>query len=404
MFTIKSLLLAIAASAALAAPSPAGLSTTKSFSVKQVKANTKPLKHPLSAMVNAHMRYSGKIPEHLELAVAGSKAGNDGSAVATPQSNDREYTVPVQIGGQTVYLDFDTGSSDLWVFSEQTPANETSGRPIYNTTASPTWKLEPGYSWKIGYADGSGCGGFVGTDTLNIGGFTMTDAPIEAATQVSSSFAQSTEIGGLLGLAYPKINTVKPVKAVPPFFAMIDSLAEPLFTVDLNHGAPGSYDFGTVDSSKFKGSLNYVDVNTTLGYWTFPSAGYKVGSGPAVAAAYPSVADTGTSLMLMNSTIVDAYYKQVPNSYFSQQNGGYMYPCSSKMPSFSVELGNGYYGVIAPELMTYTSTFLGLSCFGSLQPNTGMPYNLQILGDILYKSQFVVHNGKANTLGFAAKA
>ena len=49
------------------------------------------------------------------LAAASSAAGGaDTSEVtASPEANDSEYLVPVTIGGQTMNLDFDTGSADL---------------------------------------------------------------------------------------------------------------------------------------------------------------------------------------------------------------------------------------------------------------------------------------------------
>lgn len=42
--------------------------------------------------------------------------GNDGSVTATPEDLfDPEYPCPVDIGEQTLNLDFDTGSTNLWV-------------------------------------------------------------------------------------------------------------------------------------------------------------------------------------------------------------------------------------------------------------------------------------------------
>jgi hypothetical protein len=46
-------------------------------------------------------------PEALAAAVASS------SVTATPERNDWYYLCPVTIGGQTLNLDFDTGSADL---------------------------------------------------------------------------------------------------------------------------------------------------------------------------------------------------------------------------------------------------------------------------------------------------
>jgi hypothetical protein len=40
-------------------------------------------------------------------------AATDGSVTATPEQYDAEYLCPVTIGGQTLNLDFDTGSADL---------------------------------------------------------------------------------------------------------------------------------------------------------------------------------------------------------------------------------------------------------------------------------------------------
>ncbi len=40
-------------------------------------------------------------------------AKRSGTTSATPETYDEEYLCPISIGGQTVDLDFDTGSADL---------------------------------------------------------------------------------------------------------------------------------------------------------------------------------------------------------------------------------------------------------------------------------------------------
>lgn len=289
--------------------------------------------------------------------------------------------------------------------SNLTPSNESAGRTLYDISKSTTWKQLDGYTWKIGYADKSGCSGIVGTDTLNVGGMTLTSAAIEAATTISDSFVQNTEIDGLLGLAFSKLNTVKPVKQKTPYFAALPNLTQPYFAAYLKHQAPGSYDFGYLDPKKYSGDIHWTNVSTDLGYWTFNSSGVMVGN-TKFDAPYPSVADTGTSLMLMNETIVAEYYAQVPGAEFDDTQGGWMYSCwnKSKMPDFYVETGNGWYARIDSSLMTYTSVLFGTRCFGSLQANTGMPYNLQILGDPFFKALYVAHDGGNRRIGFATQA
>lgn len=53
----------------------------------------------------------------------------------------------------------------------------------------------------------------------------------------------------------------------------------PLFAVTLKHKAPGSYDFGHLDRSKYKGAISYKDVDNSNGFWQFTADGYGVGDG-----------------------------------------------------------------------------------------------------------------------------
>lgn len=103
-------------------------------SVKQVRNPKYNFIGPLSVK-KTYLKYGKPVPDWLEAAVANFTSGLDldfgkrstGSATTTPIDNlDDAYITPVQIGtpAQTLNLDFDTGSSDLWVFSSETPSSE----------------------------------------------------------------------------------------------------------------------------------------------------------------------------------------------------------------------------------------------------------------------------------------
>lgn len=47
----------------------------------------------------------------------------------------------------------------------------------------------------------------------------------------------------------------------------------------LKYHAPGTYDFGYIDNSKFQGELTYTDVDSSQGFWMFTADGYGVGNG-----------------------------------------------------------------------------------------------------------------------------
>src|SRR5207248_8986464 len=130
-----------------------------------------------------------------------------GEVSATPTSGDVEYVSPVIIGGQTLMLDFDTGSADLWVLDKGTA--DSSGT-VFDRKKSSTFKLMSGASFSLQYGDGSSASGIVGTDVVEIGGTMVANQAVELAQSVSGSFLRDHQNDGLLGLAFSQLNQVIP--------------------------------------------------------------------------------------------------------------------------------------------------------------------------------------------------
>jgi hypothetical protein len=342
-----------------------------------------------------------------------------GKVTATPESGDVEYLSPVTIGGQTINMDFDSGSSDLWVFNTQLAAQSQTGHQVFDSKRSTSFKTMEGASFTISYGDGSGAAGNVGTDTVNIGGATVTNQAIELATAVSASFVQDTANNGLVGLAFSKLNTVKPQQQKTFFDNAMATLPEPVFTADLRHNAVGAYEFGNIDATKFNGSLTWSPINNTQGFWQFSSQKFAVGTGaPMQVTGGQAIADTGTTLMLVNPAVVNAYYSQVTGAVNNQTVGGVTFPCNAVLPDLQVDIGGTNMATVrgtdinfAPVDATGQSKCLlqsqkpcasiltnVIACFGGVQAIQG---NLQIYGDIMFKSQFVAFNGGNNSIGMA---
>ncbi|MCJ1252105.1 hypothetical protein MMC30_009343 [Trapelia coarctata] len=377
----------------------------RSFKVKRHRVGKKH-RHPVNALIKAYAKYNVAFEgvPFMEQ-VTGNSSGTTGKVTNTPTQGDVEFLSPVEIGGQTVQMNFDTGSSDFWVFNTNLPPSQQKGHSLYDPWTSPTWKNLEGYNFSIGYGDGSGSSGFVGTDVVNVGGATVTSQAMGLPTHVSGRIRRDEDSDGIMGLAFSSLNTIQPKPQLTFFDSVRGSLAEPVLTANLKHNATGFYEFGRIDHSLYQGGLSWVGILED-GYWKFTSPFFGVGSDPhnlqLNTKPSPAIADTGTSLMLVDDLVRDAYYSAVPNAVKDPKlSNSTTYPCDTQLPDFHVSLGLNYMATIPGNMMTFADMGDG-NCYGALQSNAGL--SVQIYGDTLFKSQVAVfHNGN-NSIGFAPHA
>ncbi|KAK4128842.1 acid protease [Parathielavia appendiculata] len=348
-----------------------------------------------------------------------NETDDQGEVSAVPQLFDVEYLAPVEIGTppQTLMLNFDTGSSDLWVFSSETPSRLQGGQKLYQIQDSTTSKRLANHTWSIQYGDGSRSAGNVYLDTVSVGGVTVFQQAVESATTVSSSFTADAASSGLLGLAFDSINQVRPNKQKTFISNALESLEMGLFTANLKKAEPtaaGNYNFGFIDETEFTGPLSFIDVNTTRGFWEFQASGFSIQSNANsssntssmfVPVAHSAIADTGTTLLLLPAAIAQAYYWQVPSARSSAVVGGWVFPCNATLPDLTLHIGT-YKAVVPGELIKFapadTDDFeTATVCYGGVQSSSGMPF--AIYGDVFLKAQFTVFDVEGHQLGFAPK-
>ncbi|KAJ6256488.1 Penicillopepsin [Drechslerella dactyloides] len=338
-------------------------------------------------------KYNLNTPDYLREIVRRDGGDGHGTVNAQPGDDDIEYLCEITIGDdkhqQKFNLDFDTGSADLWVFSDLLPKSQQSGHRTYksDSRSSSATKMS-GSSWRISYGDGSSASGDVYTDAVTIGGLTVQKQAIELAKKVSSSFVSDT-LDGLVGLAFSSINQVSPRPQKTFLENVMSQLDEKVLTADLKHQETGTYEFGNIDKSKYTGEITYTDVDNSQGFWEFDA-----GNGAT------AIADTGTTLLLMSNSIVKKYYSKVKGAKLDNTQGGYTFPCNTKLNDLTVTVGDGQ-ATIPGKYLNYAPVSEGSStCFGGLQGYDG---NMYIYGDIFLKAFYSIFDFGNTRFGWASK-
>ena len=308
------------------------------------------------------------------------------------------------------------------MYSTLQPSDQTKSRDgVYDPKKSTTSKEWQGGTWKISYGDGSSASGVVHTDNVKIGDVTAEGQAIELAKNVSDSFKSDHSNNGLLGLGFPKGssdgagNTIsvdgKPSPQNTYFANVRPKLPLPLFTADLKHQAAGSYDFGFIDKKKYTGDIKYFDADTSAAYWGVTSQRYGIAGQQPVDKEIKTIIDTGTTLLLMPQDVLDAYYKNVKSSRNDANLGGYVFPCSEKVPDFTIGFGkapNDFTATIPAKYMNFgpAVTTDPSTCFGAMQFMSASDSLQAIYGDVFLKAVFTVFEAKTDDkarLGFAMK-
>ena len=206
---------------------------------------------------------------------------------------------------------------------------------LYDPTKSSTYEEIDGFTYSIGYADGSGSSGIVGNDSVNIGGATVPMMPFGVCNDIKYGSGSSGTRGtnGPVGLGFGMENSIRPTSQCTFMECLIPYVPDPIFSTKLTSDDSGFIDFGYSDPSAQTGDVTTVPIaNTTdnVGQWT--AQGVQFGSGGNVFSAGPVDMgfDLGNAALTMPSDAASAYFALVPGS--SNSSGSWQYPCGASLP------------------------------------------------------------------------
>jgi len=314
---------------------------------------------------------------------------NDGSVIVTPEDPfDFWYSCPVVIGGQLVNLTIDTTDGNLVVLPDKFNISESNG-----------WNNLTGYTWND--AKYGSFGSIVGTVDVAIGGTHVSDQAVQI-----NAFTFPGNTDGILGLGFT--NDVSPNPQTTFFENANSSLSASVFTVDFKHQAPGTMDFGFIDSSKYMGRITYTSVTPSNGNWMFTGSGYAVGNEAFRHLNIQTVVNTSSPFIFVPEEVVKAYYQNVPGVSFNTSQsdasgtlqGAWVFNCSTKLPD--LVLGIEHYRAVIPGQYINYQPVNSTYCLGGVANASS---GLSTYGSIFLKSQFVVFDFSSNLrLGVARKS
>ena len=238
---------------------------------------------------------------------------------------------------------------------------------------------------------------------VNVGGLIIQDQAIELAKDLSAQFQQDTS-DGLLGLAFGSINTVTPKPVQTPVENMISQNDIPkkseLFTAslgsvkDINDPDKGEsfYTFGYIDQDALGGQTPYyTPIDNSQGFWMFDSTSAVVAGKTLARSGNTAIADTGTTLALVDDATCKAIYDAIPGGKYDSTQQGYIYPTDtpiSKLPIVSFAVGGKQFP-LQKEDLGFADAGNGMT-YGGVQSRGSLTFD--ILGDLFLKSIYAVRH------------
>jgi len=311
------------------------------------------------------------------------------TSVPISDFQNAQYFGPIQVGGQSFTVIFDTGSSNLWVPGKNCSFTTCWLHRRFDMSKSSSFKTD-GRKYEVQYGSGPVEGTF-GSDTVKVGDIEVKDQAFAMVTKVSFgplnlAFAAG-KFDGLLGLGFKSISQYN----IPtPFEAMVEQklVDEPVFAFYLQSDATksGELVFGGIDKSHFTGELKKVPL-TSETYWEVSMDQLNFG-GDKVASSQKAIIDSGTSLLAGPSDAVKALAAKVG----AQLVGGkeYTIDCSkvASLPKLTVTLGGQEFDL---EGKDYTINAGGQCLFAFMPIDVPAPRGpLWIMGDVFMKKYYCI--------------
>ncbi|EJD01643.1 acid protease [Fomitiporia mediterranea MF3/22] len=308
-------------------------------------------------------------------------------------------SISVGTPANTFTVDFDTGSSDLFLPGTACTDQNCAGHKKFNTAASST-AIDQHQTFQIEFADESTVSGEVFHDTVSIAGLTATNQAVVAASQYSSGFALDVSPpDGLMGMAFQAISNSNSPPVFQTFVAE-GQTTSPVFGFTLLDTG-GELFLGGTDTSAFTGSLTFTPLITQPAFWEISAQRVSVGNRAVVTRAQDAIADTGTTLFIVDTNSARAIYAAIPGSADASRTFGegfFTVPCNAIPDNVSVTLGNTAF-TLSPDTFNFGQVSAGSNeCVGGIVADD---IGMWVLGDVFLRNVYTEFDTANLRVGFA---
>lgn len=330
-----------------------------------------------------------------------NEAGKRADIQSLPLNNEKYwYSVTLEIGSNkdTVKVDIDTGSSDLWVTEKTATCTPSQGLDsnycktggTYDSSKSTTYK-NLNENFRIGYVDGSSASGGYATEDITIPG-----GPTIHGFQFGDVTTSDIQQGGILGVGYSTNEAEGSYDNFPVLLkkqGIIDKVAYSLY-LNSQSATTGSIIFGGVDNAKYSGSLisnpttSKKELAITLNSVSYDGGSTNFGS--------DAVLDSGTTYTYLTDV------SPIVKALGAQKNGDlYIALCKQPNKSVSYNFGNNAkiqvpYSALLSDPLSYTDNTVSPYC----QLLAGQS-DINLLGDSFLRSAYVVYDLQDNKISVA---
>ncbi|KAL0580204.1 hypothetical protein V5O48_001797 [Marasmius crinis-equi] len=335
------------------------------------------------------------------------------SSMHLSNQNEFSYLVPVQIGGQSFPLILDTGSSDLWVVSNDCTTADCSSVSRYSRSLSNGLQTLNA-PFDVGYLKGS-VSGVVALDVVRLGSYEIRPQVFGLANDIKDMNLANNGHSGILGLCLPATRSIAPEFGPTVLENIFQHIDNPYFALKLgSHPGPddpsSSLTIGQLDG-KYASSLSdlhFIPVSSAgasnYNFWKVPmqgivTHGMSIPLSPSsvrgVRKGQIAVLDSGTTLMLGPTMDVDAIWKSLgPAARYNRDVGCWEVRCN-KAVDVRIILGpknnEKEYPVEYDDMNWEDSGDSEGWCMGGIQANDDVDSGDWLLGDTFLRSVYAVH-------------